>query len=232
MRFMALLRKELRESLPWIVLAVITLLVLGGFAIRMQARYDLNRWRFDAFEPGKVVDDPYELLNRSMLNDASLLLLYVSAGLGLILAGRHFGLPFLTRTWPFLLHRSSTRMAILGAKLLAAAIAQVVCIGLIWLLLFKYASSPGLVTIPPPTRAAVDGFFFILFGLLVYWGTALSALSTSRWYTTRVFGLAFATVVVLAVASSSSRPWGLVTIFIAALILLSQIVHTFQTREF
>jgi hypothetical protein len=230
MRFMALLRKELRESLPWILAAVIALLVIGGYSIRSQATRGKYGWQLNV-GPGQAVE-PYRLLAPSVLQDSATLLLWVSIGLGLALGARHFGMPSLTRTWPFLLHRSTTRTAILLAKLLAGIVAQVVCLGLAWLLLFKYASRPDLFMIPPPTPMIADGALLILLGLLVYCGTTLSALSKSRWYTTRVFGLALAGVVVFAMAFHSSRPWALATILIAALILLSQIVHTFLTREF
>ena len=230
MRFVALLRKELRESLPWILAAVITLLVIGGYSIRSQATHGKYRWRLNV-GPGQVVE-PHRLLPPSVLQDSATLLLYVSIGLGLALGARHFGIPSLTRTWPFLLHRSTTRAAILLAKLVTGIIAQVVCLGLAWLLLFKYASRPDLFMIPPPIRMIADGALLILLGLLIYCGTTLSALSKSRWYTTRVLGLVLAAVTVLAVSFTSSRPWVLATILIAAVILLPQIIHTFLTREF
>ena len=231
MRFMALLRKELRESLPWILLAVIALLVLGGFTIRRQATDGMYRWQFDDFGPGQVVE-PYRLLPYSVLHDSAILLICISAGLGLALGARQFGIPFLTRTWPFLLHRSVGKMTILGAKLLAALIAQVVCLGLAWLLLYRYASDSDQFMIPPPAERIVDGFLFILLGLLVYWGTALSSLSRNRWYTTKIFGLVLATIVLLATTIHSSRVSALAMILIVALILLAQTIHTFLTREF
>jgi len=231
MRFMALLRKELRESLPWILVAVIALLALGIFNMRTQATYGMYGGRFDHFGPGQIVD-PYQLFAQSVLSDGAVLLTCISAGLGVALGARHFGIPLLTKTWPFLLHRSVGRMTILGAKFLTAVIAQIVCLGCAWLLLYRYASDPNHFMIPPPVVMIFDGFLFILIGLLAYSGTALSALSRSKWYTTKVFGLALASAVALAVTSGSSRPWALVTILIAALILLSQTIHTFLTREF
>ncbi len=231
MRFTALLRKELRESLPWILMAVIALLVLGGFRIRMEASYGMYENRFSHFGPDQIWD-PYQLLVQSVLGDSAVLLICVSAGLGFALGARHFGFPLFTKTWPFLLHRSVTRMTILAAKLVVALFAQIVCLGLAWLLLYRYAADPNQFMIPPPVEMVFRGFLYILIGLLAYWGTALSAISRNRWYTTKIFGLVLASIVAAAITSTSSWPWALVTILVAAMILLSQTVHTFLIREF
>ena len=67
---------------------------------------------------------------------------------------------------------------------------------------------------------------------MVYLGTALSALSAARWYTTRVFGLAFATLAAFVIL----LPWHPGRVFVLAVlaiaILLVQTVAAFLSREF
>ena len=232
MRFLALLRKELRESLPWILLAVILLLTAGVYMLRIEAYYSRDTQYLRRLSPGASLD-PSSLVHSSVLQVSALWLVFISIGLGLVLGVRHFGIPIFTRTWPFLLHRSTGKMTILAAKLSAATIAIVFSLGTAWLILYLYACRPGMFTIPPSYTNLIDGWLFIVLGMVVYLGTALSALSTARWYTTRIFGLALVTILILTMTvESSSRPWIVAIIIFTAAILLSQIIHTFLTREF
>jgi hypothetical protein len=232
MRFSALLRKELRESLPWMILAAIIFLAIGGFVLRAQAYHGRPNWSYSGLSPGTAVDS-YQLTHYySPLAMIGSLLLTTSIGLGLVLAVRHFWIPHFTRTWPFLLHRSASRQMILGAKLTAATVAFVVSLGSVWIGLYWYACRPELFMIPPSVRIFIEGWLFIMFGLVAYLVAALVDLSTARWYTTKIFGLAFATVVIVASISQWRLIWAFVVIIIGAVILLSQIIHTFLNREF
>ncbi len=231
MRFLALLKKELRESLPWILLAVVLLLTVGAYMLRIEAYYGRPTRYLSRLSPG-VTLDPNTFAHYSVLQVSAVWLLVISIGLGLVLGARHFGIPFFTRTWPFLLHRSTGRMTILAAKLTAATIAIAVSLSTAWLILYLYACRPGLFTVPPYYTNLIDGWLFTVLGLVVYLGTALSALSTARWYTTKIFGLALVTIVIFATIVESSRPWAIAITIITAAILLSQIIHIFLTREF
>ncbi|MHC4656683.1 MAG: hypothetical protein ACYS91_16945, partial [Planctomycetota bacterium] len=122
MRFSALLRKELRETLPLMLLAAIIFLALSGFVLRAQAYIRQLNWHYSSFSPGSVVE-PYRLTTYSHLRMTGSYLIITSIGLGLILGVRHFWIPHFTRTWPFLLHRSVNRRVILNAKLTAATAA-------------------------------------------------------------------------------------------------------------
>lgn len=231
MRFSALLRKELRESLPWMLLAAIILLAIGGFTLRSQAYFRQFNWLHQPFESGSVVD-----LNRltpySPLAITSIWLLITSIGLGLVLAVRHFWIPLFTKTWAFLIHRSVSRQTILGAKLTAATMALVVSLGVVWIGLYRYADRLELFTVPPPARFFIEGWLFIVLGLVVYLGTALTALSTARWYTTKIFGLAFATVVICMIFLQWRISWAFAMVIIGIVVLLTQIIETFLNREF
>ncbi len=230
MRFSALLCKELRECLPWMLLAAIVVFAFGGFSLRAEASFGDRYWRYSRLSPGSTVN-PYDLTCYSTLQIAGPWLLFSSIGLGLILGVRHFWIPHFTRTWPFLLHRSVSRRTILGAKLTAALITCVVSMGLVWIALFWYASRPEVFAVPQTLRIFVEGWIFVMLGVVVYLGTSLSALSTANWYTTKIFGLLFAMVIFVTIMSMSTF-WAIGVIAVSTAILLVQIFDTFLRREF
>ena len=231
MKFFALLRKELRECLPWMILAAITLLAIGGFCLRMTHAYQSSAWSSDNFSLG--LEREYGLVDRySPLTMVAPVLLLSSVGLGLILSARQFCLPFFTRTWPFLIHRSIARSTIFWAKLTAAVTAFLISLGAVWSLLYWYSCRPGLFPMLPIPRVFVEGWIFIALGLVVYLGTALTALSTARWYTTKIFGFVFAALVIFPVTLQWQIGWALVLTIASALILLCQTINTFLKRQF
>jgi hypothetical protein len=176
--------------------------------------------------------DSYQLIRYSPLKFTGPWLLITSIGLGLVLAVRHFWIPLFTKTWAFLIHRSVSRQTILGAKLAAATVALVVSLGAVWIGLYRYAGRLELFTVPPPAGLFIEGWLFIVLGLVVYLGTALTAISNARWYTTKIFGLAFATVVVCMTFLQWRISWAFAVVIIGIVILLSQIIETFLNREF
>jgi len=231
MRFSALLGKELRESLPWILLVGIGLLAVGGLMLRMETRMDRHGWYYSQLSPGATYSTHY-LTRHSVLTLPGAWLLVASIGLGLVLGVRHFWIPNFTRTWPFLLHRSVPRISILGAKLAAAVVGFVASLGVVWIVLYWYACRPQIFPLPTPLRVFVDGWVFIVLGLVVYLATALTGLSRARWYTTKIFGLAFATLIFLVTIVQWSIVWAPAVIVISIVILLSQLVYTFLNREY
>ena len=232
MRFSTLLRKELRECLPWMLLAAIVFLALGGFFLRAEIHYRNPRWHYSRLSPGTIVE-PSLFTYYSILGVTGPLLLLSSIGLGLVLGIRQFWIPHFTRTWPFLLHRSVSRKTILAAKLTVALIAFVISLGPIWIGLYWYANRPPEVfPIPQTPRVFIEGWIFIMLGLVAYLGTALSSLSTAKWYTTKIFGLVFAAFVILTTFPQCSLVWVFTVIAVSVAILLSQIFDTFLRREF
>ena len=231
MRFSALLRKELRESLPWMLLAAIIFLAIGGFALRAEVFSGRLSWYYSDLSPGTVVDT-YRLTRPSPLQTTGPWLLITSIGLGLVLGVRHFWIPHFTKTWSFLLHRSVSRQTILGAKLTAATVALVVSLGFVWIGLYRYAGRLELFVVPPPARFFIQGWLFIVLGLVAYLGAALTALSTARWYTTKIFGLAFATVVLCITFLHWRLSLAFAMVIIGIVVLLSQIIDAFLNREF
>ena len=231
MRFSTLLRKELRECLPWMLLAALVFLAFGGFFLRALA-YDQRGYRYyPNFSAGTLVGSGQLTQHTPLLLTGSCLFCS-SLGLGLILGVRHFWIPHFTRTWPFLLHRSANRKTILAGKLTAALIALALSLGPVWIVLYRYACQPEVFPIPQTPRVFIEGWIFIMLGLVAYLGTALSSLSTAKWYTTKIFGLAFATVVIVTTFSQWSLVWAFAVIAISVVILLSLIFDTFLRREF
>lgn len=187
--------------------------------------------RYSLLQPGEQIQ-PYQLTRHSALSGPSSWLFVLSIGLGLALGVVHFWIPHFTRTWHFLLHRSLGRMSILGAKLTAAAIGFAVCLGAVWTVLYWYACRPGVFLTPAPARVFVSGWVFVVLGILVYLATALTGLTRARWYTTKIFPLAFATIVLFAATVHDSLFRACVLIALSIVVLLSQVVNTFLKREF
>ena len=231
MRFSALLRKELSECLPWMLLAAIVFLALGGFFLRLEINYRNPSWYYSRLSPGTIVESSL-FTYYSILGMTGPLLLLSSIGLGLVLGIRHFWIPNFTRTWPFLLHRSVSRKTILAAKLTATMIAFVISLGPVWIGLYWYACRPEVFPIPQTPRVFIEGWIFITLGLVTYLGTALSSLSTAKWYTTKIFGLAFAALVIFTTFPQCSLVWIFTVIAVSVAILLSRIFDTFLRREF
>jgi len=231
MRFLALLCKELRECLPWMLLGAIAFLALGGFFLRVQIQHGTPSWHYSRLSPGTIAES-FLFTYYSILGGTGTLLLLSSIGLGLVLGIRHFWIPNFTRTWPFLLHRSVSRKTILAAKLTATMIAFVISLGPVWIGLYWYACRPEVFPIPQTPRVFIEGWIFIMLGLVTYLGTALSSLSTAKWYTTKIFGLVFATLVIFTTFPQCSLVWIFTVIAVSVAILLSRIFDTFLRREF
>jgi hypothetical protein len=230
MRFSALLYKELRECLPWLFLAAIIFIAASSIILRVEILNEsfINH-RLSRLSPGNAVG--YNFTYYPKIKEAGIWLFLLSIGLGLVLGVRQFWLPNFTRTWPFLLHRSVNRETILAAKLIAAILTLVISLGLTWVAIYWYASRVEAFKVPLPFRVFFEGWIFIIMGFVCYLGTALSGLSIAKWYTTKIFGIVFAFLLIIIFAQLTLS--GLVMIItFSMVILLSQIVHTFGGREF
>ena len=121
---------------------------------------------------------------------------------------------------------------VLLAKLTAGAVGFTAALGLVWTLLFAYASRPGTLPAPPRTSILAEGWAFVALGFLLYLAAGLSAVSTARWYTTRLFPLGFAAgVVFLAlVVPGAAAAWCVMAV--GVVVLAPQLVGLFASREF
>lgn len=230
MRFSALLKKELRECLPWMLLAGIVFIAVSIVLLRGATYYDNLGYRNWRLSPGTPINS-YMFSFYPVMNQTGPWLFFLSIGLGLAIGVRQFWIPNFTRTWPFLIHRSMSRNAILAAKLTTASIAFICSIVTVWVGIYWYATRPEVFKVPPSLRFFIEGWIFIISGFVTYLGTALSGLSTAKWYTTKIFGLLFVAAIIMTLGMWTLGGL-LIALIVSAAILLLQIFQTFGRREF
>lgn len=138
-----------------------------------------------------------------------------------------------TGTWQFLLHRPIARREIIAAKLIFGASAYLVVAGLPILLYAWWAATPGTHASPfywSMTSAAWQ--LWLSMGLL-YLGAFLAGLRPGHWFGTRLAPLAAAGALVLLIVL---LPWwwilGLAAVLLVAGLLLVNILHVAQTRDY
>ncbi|MHC4951789.1 MAG: hypothetical protein ACYTEU_12525, partial [Planctomycetota bacterium] len=95
-----------------------------------------------------------------------------------------------------------------------------------------YAAAPGRFQMPMFFRTYLEGWVYILAGLMAYCGTALAAISTAHIYTTRLLGLAVATGIIFLMLLQTSITGAVIAAAVGACVLIVQIFHTFLSREF
>ena len=233
MKFLALLKKELRECLPWIILAAVALLVIGLISLSLARSHADHLWKrpyFERFEDGGETN--WQITKHTPLFMVGPSLLITAIALGLVLGIRQFWLPFFTHTWPYLFHRSVTRKTILAVKFTAAAIGLVAACGINWAIMFRYANNPDFFPYPTFARVFWEGWVMIAIGYMAYLATALSGLSNARWYTTRIFALAFVAAAFIFPIVQHQVSWAMTIITAVYLILIVQITELIQKREF
>ncbi len=228
MRFFSLLKKELRECLPWTVSAAAFLLIIGSLIIWPDPEYR-EEYRYPVLERYSGLSN-YDLVNYPMGNIGGLVFI-LAAGLGLALSVRQFWVADFTGVWGFTLHRSAPRTTILAAKICAGFISLITGIGLIWCYLFWRANLPDYTLVPLSKRLFSDGWFMVGIGLMFYLGAGFAGLSRAHWYTTKLIGLGF--VIWILVTFTQQSLWSsFVTLAIAVVVLLCLMWETFLDREF
>ena len=119
MKFLALLKKELRECLPCLLLAFVVFTFLGVIILRVNIHYyGYGRWYE---EPGSVISGHVFLQLNPLFGLAPLMLL-CSASLGLLLGAQQFWLPFFQKTWAFCLHSYVRRTTVMWANCTVAGL--------------------------------------------------------------------------------------------------------------
>ena len=229
MGFRELLRKEMRECLPWVAgVAAAGTLVGGGRLWSAHARFwrEHAQWR-PRLAVGMLADD----MLASGLSGAGVALFVAALVLGVILAARQFLHVDLARGWGFLLHRPLSRASVLGAKLATAAMGLAL-VGCGWSLLYGISRIPGVALPPPSGRVFAEGWLLVAWGGLLYLGAVLSCLSPGRWYTRLVGPSATALWILLALLACSTLSNGCFYLMVGLLVLGLQVVSTFLRREF
>ncbi len=232
MRFIALVRREIQESFGALILVTFLFVLISGVIVQIQIRYAqiYNRWMYQ--EPGESIYGHQLIGHPKPLGGVGPVLLFVSIILGSALAGQQFWEHEKRKTWAFMIHRSVKRKTILLAKFLATTLTLTVCLGLPWTLLYLLVSRPGLFLYPPPLRTLIEGWMFVILGMVLYFGTAAALVNTRKKYTTRFFAMAFAAGVCILPLIQTSLTICFAVIAVALVVLLSDIVDTFLRREF
>jgi ABC-type transport system involved in multi-copper enzyme maturation permease subunit len=230
MKIITLIKKELRESLPFILAAGLLMLTLGSLFLKVITglRYRNYYSCYDSMT--SIVS--YGIQTTSALSEVGPWLLVLSIALGLAIGIRQFWVAFYSRTWGFEICRPITRASILASKIIAAIIGFVLSVGLVWSLLFWYISQPGIWYAPPVVRIYIEGWIFIALGFVVYLSVALAGLSSANWFTTKLFSLVFALYILIACTCDWRLPLIFLFIAVSILILLSQITENFLKRQF
>jgi len=230
MKFLTLLKKELREAVPWIILAVITLFIIGWFIIRLHIIYYTEQFYFGILTTGTVINQGF-IFRTDIIQGIAVLMFFISILLGLALGIRHFWIPGFTRTWQFLIHRSIKKSTVLSAKISAAAI-LLFCLSLAWLLLISLISISEKIIVPPDAGIVWLGIFYAYLGFIVYIGTSLCAITRTRWYTTKMFGLFFVFIMYLMILGQTKFLNAFLITFVVLALLIIQVYHIFLQREF
>jgi hypothetical protein len=229
MKFLMLLRKELRENLPWLLAAMAVFLLIGGLILHTESYRTkdlLESWK-SGTAPNFFSSGCY-----LPLSVVGVWLFLISVGLGIALGIRQFWLPGFMKTWGFETHRSVSRSLILWAKLSASAVIFVLAMGFLWTAFYLCARWPGVFLVPPPSRIFLEGWVFIVLGYVIYLGTALSGLSRAKWYTTKLFPPGFTLLLFLLITQQQQIGYAILFLTLGGFILLFQIINAFLCREF
>jgi hypothetical protein len=229
MRFLALLKKELRECLPWMATAAAILLLIGSMMLWDRGQRDIG-YQYRVFERYSEIQG-YDFVRRP-ISDFTVFVFMSAVGLGLALGVRQFWVDDFMGTWGLIVHRSTRRTTILAAKICAGLISMFVAIGLVWCYLFWRANSSGYFVFPLPEKCFIVGWLIGGMGLLAYLGAGLVGLSKARWYTTKLMGLGFALWVFITLIQQWTLWWGFGTLVIGTVVLLYLMWETFLNREF
>jgi hypothetical protein len=229
MRFFALLKKELRECLPWMATAAAILLLFGSMMLWNREQRDIGDF-YRVFERYSEIPG-YDVVRRP-ISDFTVFVFMSTVGLGLALGVRQFWVDDFMGTWGFIVHRSTRRTTIFAAKICAGLISMILAIGLVWCYLFWRANSSGYFVFPLPEKCFIVGWLIGGMGLLAYLGAGLAGLSKARWYTTKLMGLGFALWIFVTLIRQWTLWWGFGTLLIGTVVLLYLMWETFLNREF
>lgn len=231
MRFWALFKKEWYESVALTLIVFLVVLFFGGVNVQEKA----NRLQWDMRYPTNVgtTISPYELTVEYPFRDVGGTLAFLSIVFGLKLGISQFWVPNYTKTWPFLLHRSTPRQSILGAKLLCAFLGLVVAMGSAWTLLFVYGMRYqyefiGYVNM----RILLEGWSLLGYGVIAYLVTAIAALLPGDWFSIRFFGLVWGILTLILITMQSQLLWNFLVWVMGAGVLLVLLWFSFLQREF
>ncbi len=216
----ALLKKDLRECLPWLLPVLLILLAVG--VEETTTRSWERTWSPYGGYGLWVRPDSRVCATAGVLFVGTLLL----AG---ILAVRQFLIPSVSGEWGFLLHPAGRR-TVLRSRL-TTGLVSLLSLGGVWTGVFMRTLSPGVLQAPPPIDALAVGWVSVGWGCVFYLAVSLAVLVGGAWWGRKSAPLAFALIALLAALGLGITAAG-VTAVVAFALLLPQLLWEFNAREF
>jgi len=190
MKFITLVKHELRQNLAISMLVLLVVMLLGSLFFTSYEDTERTRNRFwDSCRdyPGTVWWNGQNLDNMEALYNPILCTVVLGAMfLAFVIVVKQFYLPTIQRTWSFLLHRSVSKYTILTAKLLSSLILLICSAGLGWT--YFYFKGQSLI-MPVPLHTFYIGIGAIGLAYLFYLALSIVAISHYRWCGMRLLPL-------------------------------------------
>jgi len=188
MRFWTLVKKDLIESSPVIILGLLIFIVISILIIRDEAS-SYNEQFYPKYE-GEMRSTTHW---NSPLEGIGILIFIGGIAYAIVAGIVQFAEDDskMKRPWGFLIHRSVRRQTILYAKLLAGLIGFLIVFGIPWVFLYSYACNRSVFLLPPVPRIFLEGWIYIGLAYTVYLTIAQAGVSQRKWYTTRLFPATF-----------------------------------------
>ncbi|MCL2641727.1 MAG: ABC transporter permease [Phycisphaerales bacterium] len=175
--WMMLVRKELRDSLPWALIG--GLLMTIGLAAAMM--YESSGLHNHASRNFGIMSDFSQVSTN-----------VVSVLVGLALGFITFFRDLRPGTWAFLVHRPMSRQRIFAAKVAAGLGLYFAATLVPFLAVAWWSSLDGSLAFPFHWRMMLPGLADISLGVLYWFAGAAVAIREARWYATRLFPLVVA----------------------------------------
>lgn len=233
--FRAMVWKELRESRGIVLLAVVVyVLVAAGGAVEWNWDKLWDHWTGMAIESPSTSVDPGPFLTDASRQCFWWFSITLSAALGLwqTLGESIHG------SWPFLLHRPTSRRWLIGTKLLVGLGLCVACGAAIIVTLGVRSSVPGTYAAPFFWWMTVPWWEILFRMTFVYLAAFLVSLRPARWYGTRllplvaVWGLFYVVVDLLDYNLPNPFSWRLAIVLLVDAALIRTIFFVARTRDY
>ncbi len=222
-----LVKKELREALPWATLAFFVIIILGLLQHLVMIDSDWY-WELRYRYENNIRDS--DLFKYNQFATTTLIIAITAIPLGLILGFCQFWLPYINGTWAFTLHRSVQREAILWSKIISSLIIFAISCLCPWLFLYYLSLN---IPLPPLFLIFLSGVEFILLGIIAYFSIAICVTNNFKWYTTKFFVLLFSIIIILTCYSYNLQHDTFLVIIISLILFLTfKLMYQFKICEF
>ena len=232
MKYLALMKKELRMILPWAILAAAVFTLIGTVVmcvIFKQERDVFSGYNWN-WKDESLNISWWQMRFRNPFGPLGAWLFFISIGLGLILAVRQFWMPNFSKTKSFELHRPINRGWILSAKLLSAMLVMTISVGGVWVAFYRIGHHrfPNILI----TEMLIQGWIFIAIGYVVYLCLAVCGTDRSKWYATKKVPIVLAILIFITTFTQVQIYIALGIIGCAMAVLMVQLASLFLNRDY